>query len=198
MSVVLAIEQQGERCGGIGLAHQGFADEEGVIAGCTELGDVVCGADAAFGDHDGAGRQTGGKLDERVGADGEGAQVAAVDADEVEAEIDGAVDLFAVVGFAEDVEADERRLRRGDREGGVSVGGDDQEDGVGSGGAGLEDLKGVEDEVLAEAGNLHGGGGGSRSSSEPWKNRSSVRTERAAAPAAQRCGPASRGRNRCG
>ncbi len=44
-------------------------------------------------------------------------------------------------------------------EGGVGEGGDDEENGVGAGGAGLEDLKGVEDEVLAQTGNLDDAGG---------------------------------------
>ena len=106
-----------------------------------------------------AGQQVASSKSE-FGADREGAQIAAVDADEVEAEVDGASNLLAVVGLAEDVEADGSGLRRGVAEGVVGVGGDDEQDGVGSGGAGFEDLKGVEDEVLAEAGNVDSGGGG--------------------------------------
>ncbi len=53
----------------------------------------------------GAGRHKWREFEQRLGADREGAQVAAVDADEVEAELDGAVHFFAVVGLAEDVEA---------------------------------------------------------------------------------------------
>ena len=37
---------------------------------------------------------------------------------------------------------------------GVGVGGDDEQNGVGANGAGFEDLKRVEDEVLAQAGNV--------------------------------------------
>ena len=41
----------------------------------------------------------------------------------------------------------------------VGVGGDDEQDGVGAGGTGLKDLKGIDDEVLAQARNGGGGGG---------------------------------------
>ena len=43
-------------------------------------------------------------------------------------------------------------------ESGVGVRGDDEEDGVGARGAGFEDLKGIDDEVFAQAGNFDDGG----------------------------------------
>ncbi len=95
----------------------------------------------------------------RLGVDGEGAQVAAVDADEVEAQGDGTLQLLAVVRLAEDVEAQGECLVAEIVKLVVGVGGDDQQNGVGSGGAGFEDLEGIEDEVLAEAGNLDDAGG---------------------------------------
>ena len=141
------------------MAHEGFADEEGFVAGGLKAGDVFGVADAAFGDLEDVLRHRCGEFDEALGVNGEGAEVATVDADEVEAEGNGAVEFFAVVSLAEDVEADGVGLVSQVGEGGVGVGGDDEEDGVGTGGAGFEDLEGVEDEVLAEAGELDDAGG---------------------------------------
>jgi hypothetical protein len=156
---VVAVEKEGEGGGGVGLAHESLADEEGVVAEDAEAGDVVGGANAAFGDGDGMFGDEGSEFGEDVGVDGEGAEIAAVDTEEIEAEADGALELGAVVGLAEDVEIHAVGLVAEIAERLVSVGGDDEEDGVGSGGTGLEDLEGVEDEVLAEAGNFDGGGG---------------------------------------
>ena len=91
--------------------------------------------------------------------DGEGAQIAAVDADEIEAEGDGAIHLVAVVNLAEDVEAHAAGFVAELGEGDVSVGRDDEENGVGAGCTRFEDLKSVEDEVLAQAGNFDDAGG---------------------------------------
>ena len=157
---VLAVEEESEGGGGVGLAHECFTDEEGVIAYGAEFDEIVRGSEAAFGDHDGLAGHPGGELQKNFGADGKGSEVAAVDTDQVEAEVDGALELLTVVGFAEDVEADAVSFVAEIAEAHVGVCGDDEEDGVGTGSAGFEDLEGVEDEFLAKAGDADLGGGG--------------------------------------
>ena len=130
-----------------------------MIANGSQSGDVFGGADAAFGDHHDVLWRDAGELDQQLGVDGKRAQIAAVDADEIEAERDGALHLLAVVGLAEHVEADAVGFVAQVAEGSVRVGGDDEQNGVGAGGAGFEDLKGIEDEVLAETGNVDDVGG---------------------------------------
>jgi hypothetical protein len=62
------------------------------------------------------------------------------------------------VHLAEDVERHAARLVAQSFQFGVGERGDDQQDCVGRGGAGFENLEGVEDEVLAQAGNRGCGG----------------------------------------
>jgi hypothetical protein len=63
------------------------------------------------------------------------------------------------VGLAENIEIHAVRFVAEIAERFVGVGGDDEQDGIGSGGTRLQNLKGVEDEVLAEAGNFDCRGG---------------------------------------
>jgi hypothetical protein len=156
---VLAIQERCERCRGVWLAHQRFADEEGVVSCCSQAGDIFCGANAALRYFDCILRYGGGELEEDVGAYGEGAQIAAVDADEIEAERDGAIQLFAVMGLAEHIEAHGTSFFAEIDECCVGMGGDDEQDCVGAIGAGFEDLEGIEDEVFAEAGDVDDAGG---------------------------------------
>ncbi len=159
----IAAEQLREGGGGIGLTHQGLADQEGVVAGLGEAGDVFGGPDAAFGDADDAGGDAGRELELDLRIDHEGVEVAAVDADhlkgELAVEVEGAVELLGAVYLAEDVE-----LERGGGLGEgeellVGEGGNDEQDGIGGGGAGFEDLEGVDHEILAQAGDGGRGGG---------------------------------------
>ena len=74
-----------------------------------------------------------------------------------EAEGGGAGQLGAVVYLAEDVELHAAGLVAQSLQFGVGERGDDEQDGVGGGGAGFENLEWIEDEVLAQAGNRDGG-----------------------------------------
>ncbi len=114
----------------------------------------------------------------------EGVQVAVVDADEVASGGEGAIEFGGVVDFDEDVELKLAGAAVERSEFVLGEGGDDEEDSVGAVGAGFEQLEFVEDEVFAEAGDVDvASDASSRLCSEPWKNCSSVRTERQAAPA---------------
>src|SRR5271154_5236332 len=102
---VLAIQQKCQGGSGIGLPHQRFADEEGGVSGVFETSDVLGCADAAFGDLHGVRGYQWSELDQALRMYGEGSQVAAVDADQIEPEIDGALHLSVVVSLTEDVES---------------------------------------------------------------------------------------------
>ena len=92
--------------------------------------------------------------------DFEGGEIAVVDADQVRAGIDGDVEFAAVVNFDESAEAIARgglaevaNLARGED-------GGDQQDGIGAVCRGLQDLRGVDGEILAQDGEGDGGAGG--------------------------------------
>ena len=156
---VVPVEKQGERGAGVGLTHQGFADKEGAVSHGLEAGDVLGCADAALRDVERGGGQVGGEFEQRVSANRLASQVAAVDPDEIEAEVSSALNLVAIVGLAENIKAKRDGFGVKIAESVVGVGGDDEEDGVGAGSAGFEHLERVEDKVLADAGNVDGGGG---------------------------------------
>ena len=154
----------GEGCAGIGLAHEGFADEEGVVACFAEVGDVLCGADSAFRDpHDAGWECAGARSSWTCGS------TAKVWRSRLftpiiwmgiwRCEVEGAVELVGGVDLAEDVELE---VGGGLAEGQqllVRQGRDDEEDGVGPCGAGFEHLEGIDHEVLAQARNRDGGRG---------------------------------------
>lgn len=143
----------------MGLAHERFADEAGVESGGAEPKQIVGGADAAFGDADGAGRKLIDEVERSLEPDFEGAKIAVVHAVAVASEIADADQLVGSVDFAEDLELE--RVGGGSEAGEVGVGqrGRDEQDGVGMVGASFDDLIVVDDEVLAEAGDLCGCGG---------------------------------------
>ena len=121
------------------------------------------GANAALGDaHDAVGNARR-EIELNLRIDGKGVQVAAVDADhldrDVAVEVEGAIELFGAVDLAEDVELEVGGGLAEGQELLVGEGGDDEQDGVGSGGAGFEHLEGIDHEVLAQAGNLDRGRG---------------------------------------
>lgn len=144
---------------GVGPAHEGFADEEGVVAGGAKAEEFFGRGEAALGDADGSGGDGADEREEQLGMNGEVAEVAAVDADGLAVEVQGAGEFFGVVDFAEDVEAVVAGGGAECLEVCVGVGGDDQKDGVGSVSTGFEDLEGVDDEVFPEAGDGDGCGG---------------------------------------
>jgi len=126
-----------------------------VEAGGAEAGEVGGGVDAAFGDFHDAGRNAGGEVERGLQRDLEGVQVAVVDADEVASSGESAVEFSGVVDFDEDVKLQFAGAAVERSEIGVGESGDDEEDGVGAMDAGFEELKLVDDEVFAQAGNLH-------------------------------------------
>ena len=144
---------------GLGVAHERFADEEGVEAGVAEGTDVGGGVDAAFGDANGVGRELAGEFERGFEADFEGLQIAVIHAVGVAADVPNEVDLLRRVDFAEDVQA----IAMGDGRVVVKVAvaerAGNEEDGVGVVGASFGDLILVDDEILAEAGQAGGGGG---------------------------------------
>ncbi len=75
------VEQPPRRRRDIGLAHQGFADEEAPRPRLGEPVEVVRRADAAFGDDDAVGRDFGRQPFGGPEIDGERLQVAVVDAE---------------------------------------------------------------------------------------------------------------------
>ena len=115
-----------------------------------EARDVGGGEDAAFADDDAVGRDERRELLADAERHLEGAQVAVVDADELRAERQRALEFGAVVDLDQHVHAepvggvDQRaRLRVGDAR-------HDDEDAIGAPGARLEHLVGLEQEVLAQ------------------------------------------------
>ncbi len=110
-----------------------------------------------------------GQLQRSVEIDLEGVQVAVVDADQIEARIERAPHLFAVVDFAEHVELELTGARAQ-----VSIRhrrerGDDQQNRVRAIGARFQYLELVDDEIFAQAGKLGRREAISRFCSEPWK-----------------------------
>jgi hypothetical protein len=143
-----------EEIGGGFRFDEGFADEEAAEAGVEGALDVVGGVDAAGGDDGGALGQEGGEAGGLGGVGVEMGEVAVVDADDGGGEVEDAAGVGFVVDFDEAFEAD----AEGEGvEGGQLVvveDADDEEHGVGAHGGGFVDLVGVEDEVLAEDGEL--------------------------------------------
>lgn len=144
--------ERGDEGGGVGGFHEGFADEDGMGAAAADAGGVGGGPDAAFADGDDVLGETRDEAFAEAEVGLEDGEVAVVDADEVGAVGDGAVELGLVVNLKQSVEA-------GGGGGGVEVadlgigeGAHDDEDGAGAGLAGLEDLDGVDHEVLAQGG----------------------------------------------
>ena len=142
-------------------------------------------ADPRLGDDDASGGICGRRRHRQLAVDGEGPQVAVVDADDLGAGGDGARDLVRVVGLDQRVEARGPRGREQRRERRVGERRDDEQDRVGARRSRLGDLVAVDDEVLAQDRQLAGrarGAPGRRGA--PPKNGPSVSTDSAAAPPA--------------
>lgn len=94
---------------GVGLFHEGFADEHSVDAVGFEFEGVLVCADARFADKDGEVGHVVDEVDGVIEVGGHGAQVAVVDAEQAAAGVGGdhgldAVEVFAVVDFDKDGE----------------------------------------------------------------------------------------------
>ena len=92
-----------------------------------------------------------GELQRGVERDFECAQIAAVDADQVTAGVESALEFLLVVGFAEDVEMVRARAARKRDEFFLIERGYDEQDSIGRVCPGFDDLKFVDDEILAQA-----------------------------------------------
>jgi hypothetical protein len=142
------------------LAHQAFADEEGVEAGGAEAGDVFRCADTAFGDAESVCGDAGDEVERGFEVDGEGFEVAVVDADGVCAvlseRLQDTVELFGGVDFNENIKRERVRGVGEVFQLGICESGGDEEDGVGGVCAGFDDLILVYGEVFAEAGERDG------------------------------------------
>ena len=121
----------------------GLPRREGTVAEVAQTDDVFGGANAAFSHHKNACGHAEGQLFEEFDADSEASQIAAVDADQRKAEVNGAPHLPTVVSLAENVQSERMSFVAEIAEGRVGVSGDDEQDRVGSEGAGFEYLKGV-------------------------------------------------------
>ncbi len=97
-------EQAARRRGDIGLAHQGFADQETARAGRGQAVEIVGAANAALGDDDAVGGHLPRQPFGRAEIDRQGLQIAVVDADQPHAEQQGALELRPIVDFDQHVE----------------------------------------------------------------------------------------------
>ncbi len=135
---------------GVAAGDQGLADQDGVRAVVGVGDEVVRAAHAGLGDLDDVVRDLGGDAGEVVPVDLKGLEVAGVDADDPRPGVDGALDLVLVVHLDDRGEPDRLGpLDEGDQ-GLLLQGGDDQERQVGAVRAGLPELVGGDDEVLAQ------------------------------------------------
>ena len=100
-----------------------------------------------------------------------GAQIAVVDADETCAAVEHARQIGAIVQFDEGLQPQFVGLAQQARQRGRIENLGDQQDGVGAGGSGFEQLIAVEKEVLAQQRKRHGGSDGSQIAQVPLKGR---------------------------
>src|SRR5690606_9727082 len=119
--------------------------------------EVVRAADAGLGDLDQVVGDLGGDPLEGAAVDLEGLEVAGVDADDLGTGVDRALDLLLVVDLDERGEADGPGALDEGLQGRLVEGGDDQQREVGAVRAGLPELVGGDDEVLAQDRDVHPG-----------------------------------------
>src|SRR3954470_6272289 len=150
----------GERAAGglhVGGAHEGLPDQHGVDADAVEVVELLARGEARLGHH----RLARGDVREQfVGAldvDAEVAEVAVVEAEDVRVDVERALELLLVMDLDEHVEVEAARLLVQLVEVVVLERGDDQQDGVRAGGGRFVELIRVDDEVLAQHGQLRGG-----------------------------------------
>src|SRR4051794_24706285 len=117
----------------VGRAHQQLADEHGVDADALEILDLLARGDAGLRDDRLAGGHVGEQLVGALEVDAEVGQVPVVDADDVDVDLEGAVQLGFAVDLHQDVEVDGARLLVQPRETALVERGDDEQHGVGAG-----------------------------------------------------------------
>ena len=131
-------------------AHQGGADEDRVGARELRLGGVCAVSDGALGDDQPVTRSPGDERQLGLAVDREARQVARVDADDLRAERDGALELGRIVRLDEQVEAE--LLSPGEHQARLLVAqvAEQEQRCVGPGDAGLEEVALVVEEALGE------------------------------------------------
>ena len=137
-----------------------LADQEGVIAGGPEQGDIGGGMNAAFTDQNGAAGHVWREIERGLERDVEGREIAIVNADEVGAGGDGGVEFGAVMDLDERGEVQASGFFAEIADFALGEDGRYKKDGVGAVGGGFEDLVAVDGEVLADGGEGRGGAGG--------------------------------------
>ena len=135
---------------GVLLAHEGRADEECVDIGASHAGHVFARVDAALGHESRLRRNVRDEFQGGFEACLEGMQVAVVDAYEGRVDAEGAIEFGTVVDFHQGVHAEFRGEGMAVGEFGIAEGGGDEQHTICAEGAGLGDLPGVHDEVLAQ------------------------------------------------
>ncbi len=150
MSGGAGLDHGGDGGARVAPTHERLAHEDGVGAGRDHAAYVVGAGDAGLGHGHRVGGQGGGDALEGAVVDLEGLEVAGVDADERGADVEGALHLGGVVDLDEDGEAEPAGLGVEVLERRLVETGDDEQHEVGAGGAGLPQLVGRDDEVLAQ------------------------------------------------
>src|SRR5713101_3883628 len=139
--------------------HQRFADQERFVAGGSQASYVCAGLDSALGYADASGGYFFGQPECGFEIDFEGAQIAAVDADQVATRIKRALQFRFVMSLTQNIEA------VGSRDPGqryqffLIERRDNQQDGVGAACSSFHDLEFIDDEILAQAGKRTAGRG---------------------------------------
>src|SRR5881227_2440594 len=142
--------ERAQRLLGVRRAHEQLADQDGVDAHALEVLDHLTRDDSRLRDDGLSRRYVGQQLVGPLDVDAEVGEVAVVDADVVGVNLEGDLQLLLAVDLDEHIEVDGPRLLIQAREVPPLQRGDDQQEGVGAGRRGLEDLIGVDDEVLAK------------------------------------------------
>src|SRR5579875_1152507 len=147
-----SVQQGAQRALHVRRAHERLADEHGVDARRADPVDVGARAQPRLRDDRRAGRHPLAQLEGPLEVDAEGRQIPVVDADHRGRERPCPLELGGVVDLDEDVEAVAGGVAEQRTEVVVGERGDDEQDGVRTGGGGLRHLVGIDDEVLAQQG----------------------------------------------
>src|SRR5690606_16485343 len=138
-------------------AHEGFPDQEGLDAVLAHAVDVFRQQDAAFGDDALAFREVLQHRQRGFEAGFEGPQIAVVDADQGRVQRQGRVQFVPVVDFNQHVHAQFRGHAFEFAQLGGRQGGGDQQHAVRTQRPGVDDLVGIDQEILAQHGQAAGG-----------------------------------------
>src|SRR5256885_5393868 len=122
--------ERAQRLLGVGRAHQQLADQDGVDAHALEVLDLLARADARLRDDGLARGHVGEQVVGAVEVDAEVGEIAVVDADVVDVDLEGGLELGLVVDLDEHVEVDRARLLVQTRERLRLQSGDDEQHGV--------------------------------------------------------------------